>query len=467
VLVAVDALIALGHPDEAEAALGGLPSEQVRNISLFAELAAQRGDTEVALARLAGSTGASARALRGWLFVGAGRFADAVRELRAASQAVPVPSTLINLGYAYAALGSRGKAIRATEVAAGLSGGGLGAIASLNLVAYFVAGGDMDQALSVLDRFEHRHPHDLRVSLARASVLGRRGDSQGSLRELRRARSSQAYWVAGADKRAEIEAEIACTELRAGRRTRESALKALHEQLMKTSHRSLGVANLMSMLTWKKSDARLFGAVYEALCRVHVAEDMLNLQAHLCMLRGDYERSAELSAKWAERCPLDESAVVKAVYLLTDGSHNFARAVELGLDGLRRFPGSALLANDVAYAFAMAGDLQRARKHLPRRDALPVIRATRGLISFLAGQPEEGLRMYDEAAEMASSVGDTRTAKAALYHKELLLAVVSGADAAPVPPRGYEDDVHFDLERRAVEQARPQLTKPQLPLFGA
>jgi tetratricopeptide (TPR) repeat protein len=463
VLVAVDALVALGHGDEADAALGSLPAEHVREVSLYAELAAQRGDFDVALARLAHATGGMARALRGWLFIRCGKFAEAVRELRAASAVTASPSTLINLGYAYAALGSRRKAVRTTEIATGLSSGSLGTLASLNLVAYFIAEGDFVAARSVLDRLEHRQPHNLRVNLARAYLLSREGDNLGSLRELRRARSSHAYW-ASADERAEIAADVAYLEFRVGKRTRAEALKALHEQLVKTSHQSLGVANLMSLLTWKTSDAKSFEAVYQALRRVHAADEVLNLEAHLCMLRANYERAADLSAEWAQRCPFDEAAVVNAVYLLADGKNDFVRAAELGVGGLRRFPGSALLANDVAYAFAMAGDLQRARKYLPRQDCLPEVKATRGLISFLAGQQEEGLRQYDEAAEMAKAAGNDRNARAVLYRRDLLQAAASGAEL-PAPPAGYEDDVHFDLQRRAVGRAQGRLTEPQLPLF--
>lgn len=464
VLVAVDALVELGHSDEAEAALGSLPAEQMPEISLYAELAAKRGDFDVALARLANATGPVPRALRGWLFIKSGKFADAVRELRAASAVTSSPSTLINLGYAYAALGSRRKALRTTQLAAGLSKGELGTLASLNLVAYYIADRDLVAARSVLDRLEHRQPSNLRVHLARAYLFGRQGDNRSALRELRRARSCPTYW-ASTEERAEVEADIAYLEFRVGKLTRSQAIKTLHEQLVKTSHQSLGVANLISLLTWKSSDTKFFEAVYQALRRAHTSDELLNLEAHLCMLKGDYERAADRSYEWAQRCPFDEAAVVKAVYLLADGKSEFVKAAEFGVEGLRRFPGSALLANDVAYAFAMAGDLQGARRFLPAQDHLPEAKATRGLINFMTGQHEEGLRQYDEAAEMAEICGDTRNAKAILYRKELLQAATAGADL-PTPPVGYEDDVHFDLQLRVVSQTRGRLAEPQLPLFN-
>jgi Flp pilus assembly protein TadD len=464
-LVAVDILIALGHTGEAEAALGSLPAERLRGITLYAELAAQRGDFDVALARLADSTGGLARALRGWLFIRTGKFPNAVRELRAASVATPSPSTLINLGYAYAALGSPRKAIRATEIAAGLGDGEFGMVAAFNLVAYFVAGGELHSARLVLDRLERRHPHMLRINLARAFVLGREGDLRGSLRELWRARSSRGYW-SETDDRVEIEADVAYLEFRIGKRSRADALKIVHEQLVKTSHRSLGVANLIASLTWNRSDAKLFEAIYDSLRRVYAADDLLNLKAHLCLLTGDYRRAAELSVEWAERRPFDESALVNAVYLLADGAYDFTRATEIGLIGLRRFPGSVLLANNVAYAFAMAGDIQKAKKYLPREDTLSLVRATRGLIRIMTGQPEIGLRSYDEAAEMASDVGDDRLAKAILYRQRLLEAAVSGAEL-PRLPAAYEEDVYFDLQLHVVQHVRARLAEPQLSLFNS
>ena len=272
---------------EAETALATLPTERTRDVSLYAELAARRGDFDIALARLAGGTGALARALRGWLFVQTGRFPDAVRELRQASQISASPSTLVNLGYAYAARGSLRKAVRATETAVGLAGGEIGAVACFNLAGYFLAMGDASHARSVLDRLERRRPHDRRINLARALISGWEGDTRGSLRELRRARSSHDYW-ANPDQRAEIEADIAFVEARIGKLAKADALKVLRQQLEKTSYRSLGIANLIGSLSWRRSDAKSLRALYEVLRRTHAAGELLELEAVLCLLEGEH-----------------------------------------------------------------------------------------------------------------------------------------------------------------------------------
>jgi tetratricopeptide (TPR) repeat protein len=159
-------------------------------------------------------------------------------------------------------------------------------------------------------------------------------------------------------------------------------------------------------------------------------------------------------------------AAVNAVYLLTEACGDFAKAVKIGHAALRRFPASAILANNVAYALALSGDLSAAKAVLPARDSLPHVKATRGLIDFLSGRTEEGLELYDQAAAMAEDLHDIHTAAAVRYRKALLVAANSEA-ALPQLPAGYEADVNFQLQRLATEKTRQVVaTSRQQPLLG-
>jgi tetratricopeptide (TPR) repeat protein len=99
-------------------------------------------------------------------------------------------------------------------------------------------------------------------------------------------------------------------------------------------------------------------------------------------------------------------ALLSAIY--ADRLLAYDRAVEMGIEGLRRFPHYPTLANNVAYALAMKGDTRRALEFLNQAEAptstqLTHITATRGLVALREGKLGEGRALYEEALAMASS----------------------------------------------------------------
>jgi tetratricopeptide (TPR) repeat protein len=469
IVVAAQILAAHDLVDEADAALASLPAHLIPTIPLLAELAVRRNEPDVALARLGSDNSPISRSIRGWLFLQQRRYGDAIRELRASSIAAPSPSSSINLGYAYAAIGAYRKAIRATEIATGLAPAGL--TAGFNLVSYFVASGDLERADAELRRMATLHPKELKVDFAAATVKAKTGDVSGALSRLRGARS-RAGWGAPADDFCELQGNIAFLEWRTGQRTRVDTCTYLHKLLIKTNHRSLGIAGLMAHLMWRFSDAKQFAAVYEALLRTHSEDAMLGLAAHRALLARDYDTAAEFAVRWASASPFEENAVILATYLLSDARGDFEGAAILGAKALRRVPNSVVLANNVAYAYIMLGDLDKARRYLPFVDESPLVRATKGLLLLASGRRADGLAQYEQAAELADKLGDAPLA-AAIRYKASLVNMCSvrnvHVDHLPPPPEEYADDARFELHKRCAETAKVPLPtssdSEQLPLF--
>jgi hypothetical protein len=71
---------------------------------------------------------------------------------------------------------------------------------------------------------------------------------------------------------------------------------------------------------WKRRELKSFEAIYEALGRVHPAERLLNLNTHLQMLKGDYDRASQIAVDWAHRYVFDPAGPITAVYLLTEAN---------------------------------------------------------------------------------------------------------------------------------------------------
>jgi hypothetical protein len=76
----------------------------------------------------------------------------------------------------------------------------------------------------------------------------------------------------------------------------------------------------MATIMWKRRELKSFEAIYEALGRVHPAERLLNLNTHLQMLKGDYDRASQIAVDWAHRYVFDPAGPITAVYLLTEAN---------------------------------------------------------------------------------------------------------------------------------------------------
>ena len=132
-------------------------------------------------------------------------------------------------------------------------------------------------------------------------------------------------------------------------------------------------------------------------------------------------------------------------YLLTV-NQSFEEAVRIGRAAMGRHPCDTTLANNVAYAFAMLGRANDARRVLPTSDR-PMLKATAALIDIAAGAISEGIAGYEEAAVLAEQDGER--VLAALIRLHLALALTRFGHSESIPridfPEEARDDPRFQF----------------------
>jgi tetratricopeptide (TPR) repeat protein len=444
-----------GHGDEAEIVLETISTEPAVT-PLFASLAVARGELDIALARLSNMQSAVVQAIRGWVQLQRKAYPAAIHDLRASAVECPDFRTYVNLGVAYASVGAFAKAIRATETAIGLAPWDL--IPRFNLVGYFVATGDYEKADRELQRIRRDHPTELKAAFFRAWLLVRVNDLVGALQELSRARSSQAGWSAAPTERAELASNIAYLEYKLGKRDRNETCQLLHKQLVKTGHRSLAIAGSLADLMTSTRDARRLAAVYEALERVHSREALFGLATHLAFLECRFDDALKLADEWSTTDPLSEPALTYLTWLTAEVAHDFEKATAIGVAALRKIPSSTGIANNVAYAYALDGRPDLARRYVRLTLPGPVRCATEGLISLVAGNVDEGLQAYENGAQMAEQRGDAALAALIRYRAARLSSSIAG-EPDPAPPHEYAEDARFII---LVRTGFPRLPTPTL-----
>jgi tetratricopeptide (TPR) repeat protein len=418
IAAAIRVLISCGKAAEAERALDKL---EFRGpwAPLYASLAIKRGDLDTALERLEECESIDALSLSAWLYLQTQQYGKAASVLRRAlRQGPPSADILTNLAYALAVLGSRAKAIAVTRQARALAPASRAVW--FNLANYYAGEGKYDTALGELRSLLRLYPRDLKTRFAIAEVFLQAGDRQRALRTLRSARKDFVAEASTSD-RAELNANITFLEWQSGARERKATIEGLQNALEACSYQSLGITSMLCSVLSRISDASRLGRILTELRRVHDEKALLEPRVHLAFLRGDFASAAELAQVWVLSAPFDVGAAIKATYLVGDVRGDYAAAADLGLQTLKRVPASFELANNVAYALAMAGRPLEARQYIPVEDRdSPYVIATTALIDVLLGRYNEGLAGYARAQALAEKAGDTELA-ALLTLRRLLI----------------------------------------------
>lgn len=399
-LAGVRVLTALGHVEVAERSLLALSSSDSSALWL-AELAVARDDLETALVRIGSADDAASVALRGWLNLRLGKLHEAVRDLRkSARQLSPDPDVLANLGYAYALLGQHSSAIKHTRQAVHLAPSDT--TISFNLVRYLLAVGDYEPALQELQRLRQFHPLDAKVAAAIAATLFQSGDSEAALKELKRTRDQISKLNLSVSDKAELTANIAFLEHRLGGRSREETVDVLRKELFRCDYKSRGIAEMLSSLLEKVSERDQLLALYEGLLEVYPQTELIGLECKLKYLEGDFEAATDLAMQWTKLEPFNAEAAVRASFLLSEVYGDYDRAAEVGRAFLRIAPTATVVRNNTAYALAMAGQSNLARKYVRHDDPDdPYSTATAALIDLAEGNVQSAMAGYEKAAELA------------------------------------------------------------------
>ena len=412
----VQVLAALGATREASDLLWKLPEGGGRSL-LAARLAVQERDYVTAMECLKTSDSSEAHAALAWLAIQRKDYPAAISELRTALKlGVPAANILINLGYAYAALGMLERAVKTTLEARYLEP--TNRHVSLNLATYLRALGRDEEEAAVIRELRDLYPEDVQFVFVEADFRLWQNDAAGALKTLTRARTSELWTKADLLSRAELEANLALLRWRVGKVSRSDAFEEVTRQLERTEFESIEIGRMLANLAHHPSDADVLDAALAALGERHpdVVLDEIVVQRHL--LRLEFEEATSAAVRWANEEIFDASAAATAVYLLVDVSGDFQHALKIGRVALRRAPRSRQLVNNVAYALALAGELREARDLLGpgRRDDVHVT-ATRALVSMLEGEIEEGNAGYERARELALQEGNEELAALVEYHR--------------------------------------------------
>ncbi len=448
---------------EVEAAANG--ADLIRDAQLramfSARIAVHRGALEEALAALDGAKDFDALALRGWVHLRRWEWASAISSFRSALKVGrPSPAVLTNLGYAYAAVGSLKKAIKVTLQAQALDE--WSPLIALNLMSFYRAVGDRAGAFAQVTRLQERHPDDLKARFAEADLLLSEGEVRKAYSALRRARTSALWASAGPVERAELTANLAFVAWRLGERQAHQVRAEVIAELASTGYKSRDIAMMLPPLMSKVEDADALAELIGELARANPGESLDQLRVHLAALRCNFEEATQLATEWAEREIFDPVAAAQALYLLADVRADYETAISLGRDALRRVPSSKPLRNNLAYALALSGRMDEARRVLPTDPGDSVtLAATRALTDVLSGHVKEGFAGYKRAFDLAQEREDHRLAL--LVHLNWLRAVhryvrdheLRDVDVPPLElPAGWRSDPRFVLISRMAEREK-------------
>lgn len=447
-LAAVQVLI---HSDQAEAAERALArvADGHLHALLQARLLIQRGDLKGALETVGELDTIEALTMRGWLALELRVFSEAVHLFREALRLGGLnPTVLVNLGYAHAALGARRKAIRETKEAQALAPANL--MIGLNIVGYHLADGDFDVALRQVRRLREHAPEEIRLAFAEADVHLMAGDVTRAEATLRRARTSALWVSADRFERAELAANLAFLEWRLGRRAREDAKRVVLDELERTDYEALPITALLTALMRTTDEANELSTVCERLAEKHPRDKLYPLRTQLAFLRLDFDEAVQVAVEWAEEEILNPHAAGVAVYLLADIAGDTEAAVSLGRTALGSAGHTEELVNNVAYALALAGELDEADRLLPSDTADSIfMTATRALVDILRGRTERGISGYERAHALAADGKDPELPQLVRANKMLALYRASC--------RGQLDLGDVQLELPSDWQSRPHV----------
>jgi tetratricopeptide (TPR) repeat protein len=190
------------------------------------------------------------------------------------------------------------------------------------------------------------------------------------------------------------------------------------------------------------------------------------LEMHAAVLERRFEEAVEISLAWVRCEPLNSSAATSATYLLTDIAGDVAKAIEIGLPALRKMPAVMPLANNVAYALALAGRPQEARRLVPDSPTAQTT-ATRALIELRLGKSDAALGLYREAFERASKSGDPDlSALVALHARRALRCFGEGVDEEELslpegePKPDWAEQPRFAIAARMLARHGVELKFP-------
>lgn len=385
---------------EGERAYGLVHTWNLPPSMLATVLAVAQTEVEIAENSLSGAEDTISKSVLGWIRLKQNDFSRAIASLRSAARSRNAPSSVyVNLGYAYAGIGSWERAIRVTRRALELNPDDR--IAITNLAGFLVAVSRSEDALRVLREFNDIH-RDLSTIRRQVDVeLQITHDKVAAKKKLLDIRRVQSWRDASELEIAELEADIAMLQRELGEISRREAIDELTTLVQRTNYESEWIGRLVSSLLMDPSDAPLLSEIVD---RMSITDERkLPLSTRLAQLSGRFDAAIELARQWVHAFPFDPGAPTELTYMLCDYTGDYEGAILAGREGLKRGPTFLPLINNLAYALASSGRTKEAKRVLVVTKEYPASLATRGLIELMEGRREDGDALYEMAAAVASA----------------------------------------------------------------
>jgi len=432
--IACEVMLRFDAKDEAFQALSQVDPLPGSLRIVFASLALELGQPNVALDSLEGEMTPLAESLRGYILAAQNDFQSAIPHLRGALRMAPEDvAAAMNLSVALWNLGSRKKAVsaalRASRTAPGRKD------ASLHYLELLLEMGETRRLSEEIASLRSRNlVADARFTVIQARALIAKGEAARSLPLLEAAISQAREDGPRQDVlRVEVEVNLAVLKFRLGRRTYGQTMDTLSRLLRKYPDHEAVVLGF-ARTTTSATDAPLLRNAIERLEERLLPVRRAMLRYQLATLEGDNQTAGAAAHEWFELDPNDSHAACAAVVALGIGLERWSEAESIADFAIRKFPNDRVIVNNSAYVLAMAGRPKEAIRLLQSRaDHDFVFRATLGLAHLAAGELDTGMRLYRQAASQAEKEG-TESLSLMVAYQALVMRQL-GVDEAGDPTR--------------------------------
>jgi len=400
--LAAEVLLRFGETRDAYDALLRAPRTRSLRV-MFAILAFQAGDADLALEEIEDLSHPLAEAVKGYILATIGEYQKAISHLRAALRDQPDdPDSLLNLSISLWHLGARRKAtataLRATRVAPGRKD------VSLHYMNLLLDQGEIaavDAEVRSLKAHDVIEGADLLVVQARALIeKGQLGRAISILRS-----AAEAAEREGDDAtRGEVLGNLVVLRFETGRITYEATVQRL-EDLLKEFTECDSLVVDYARFARTVGQAPLLRSVVERVSSTTSPLRLAYLRHQIALLEGDNEAAAAAASDWFAHERDNPMAAAAAIVALGIGVEQWEEASIVAREALARFPSDRTIVNNAAYVLAMAGHAQEAIELLqPMAGDDFIMNATLGLAHLAAGSIDEGMRLYREAADSAEKI---------------------------------------------------------------
>lgn len=254
-------------------------------------------------------------------------------------------------------------------------------------------------------------PWVLSAEIATAAALGRTSKYIKHARKILEAGRFSPFHIS------ELASAIGTLEAATG--NRKSSRQLISQSLQQPSENAVAQAAWLS---------RKSGIVTSTVMDVSRSAEAIAWQT----FRGaDWDRSLSGTQEWHADQPFSSRPAIHGSHLASTVFQNYDLAIVFAQNGLLSNPDDICLYNNLAFALAHQGDIERAAKAMSKIDMRNLspshaiyVAATLGLIEFRSGRPDQGRALYRRALQVARAIKDEtgKLAEVYLAFEELRIA---------------------------------------------